>query len=140
MLTYVDERLGPRVFVTRRTSTATTAQVLIPEMQKRGQQPPPLEDVRDDIRETLKQQKITQEIPSWTRELREKADVVIYSGQPAGQPLPPVVKTIQGPEDRGEEENRGEEAAPALIQLRVLLPGPPGPGGRSRGCRRCRAW
>jgi peptidyl-prolyl cis-trans isomerase SurA len=95
VLTYVDERLGPRVFVTPDDVNRYYRQVLTPEMQKRGQQPPPVEEVRDDIRETLKQQKTTQEVTAWTRELREKADVVIYSGQPSGQPLPPVVKTIQ---------------------------------------------
>jgi len=96
VLTYVDERLGPRVFVTPDDINRYYRQVLTPEMQKRGQTAPPVEEVRDDIRETLKQQKTTQEVTSWTRELRQKADVVIYSGQQAGQPLPPVVKTIQG--------------------------------------------
>jgi parvulin-like peptidyl-prolyl isomerase len=96
VLTYVDERLGPRVFVNPDEINRYYRQVLTPEMQKRGQPAPPVEDVRDDIRETLKQQKTTQEVTSWTRELREKADVVIYSAQPSGQPLPPVVKTIQG--------------------------------------------
>ena len=94
VLTYVDERLGPRVFVTPDDISRYYRQVLTPEMQKRGQTAPPVEEVRDDIRETLKQQKTTQEVTSWTRELRQKADVVIYSGQ-AGQALPPVVKTIQ---------------------------------------------
>jgi len=95
VLTYVDERLGPRVFVTPDEINRYYRQVLTPEMQKRGQAAPAVEDVRDDIRETLKQQKTTQEVTSWTRELREKADVVIYSAQASGQPLPPVVKTIQ---------------------------------------------
>jgi hypothetical protein len=66
-------------------------------MRKRGQQPPLLEDVREDIREAVKQQKMTQEMASWTRELRDKADVVVYANNPKpNQPLPPVVKTIQG--------------------------------------------
>lgn len=96
VLTYVDERLGPRVFVTPDDINRYYRQVLTPEMQKRGQAAPPVDEVRDDIRETLRQQKTTQEVTSWTRELRQKADVVIYSGQPSSQPLPPVVKTIQG--------------------------------------------
>jgi parvulin-like peptidyl-prolyl isomerase len=95
VLTYVDERLGPRVFVTPDEINRYYRQVLTPEMQKRGQPAPPVEDVRDDIRETLKQQKTTQEVTAWTRELREKADIVVYSAQQAGQPLPPVVKTMR---------------------------------------------
>ncbi len=94
VVTYVDERLGSRVFVGPDDVSRYYRDVLTPEMRKRGQQPPPLDDVREDIRETLKQQKMTQEMASWTRELRNKADVVVY---PSGkEPLPPVVKTIQG--------------------------------------------
>ena len=95
VLTYVDERLGPRVFVNPDEITRYYRQVLTPEMQKRGQPVPPVEEVRDDIRETLKQQKTTQEVTNWTRELREKADIVVYSAQASGGLLPPVVKTIQ---------------------------------------------
>jgi peptidyl-prolyl cis-trans isomerase SurA len=94
VLTYVDERLGSRVFVGPDDINRYYRDVLTPEMQKRGQPVPPLADVREDIREVLKQQKMTQEMTTWTRELRQKADVIVY---PAGnQPLPPVVKTIQG--------------------------------------------
>jgi hypothetical protein len=94
VLTYVDERLGSRVFVGPDDISKYYREVLTPEMQKGGHPVPPLPEVREDIREVLKQQKMTQEMTSWTRELREKADVVVY---PAGsQPLPPVVKTISG--------------------------------------------
>jgi len=97
VLTYVDERLGARVFVGPDELNRYYREVLTPEMQKRGQPPPPLEDVREDIRETLKQQKMTQEMAKWTQELRNKADVVVYSlSHPANAPLPPVVKTITG--------------------------------------------
>jgi hypothetical protein len=92
VVTYVDERLGARVFVGPDDINRYYRDVLTPEMQKGGHPVPPLADVREDIREVLKQQKMTQEMTSWTRELRERADVVVY---PAGnQPLPPVVKTI----------------------------------------------
>jgi peptidyl-prolyl cis-trans isomerase SurA len=97
VLTYVDERLGARVFVGPDDITRYFRETLTPEMAKQGRQPPPLEEVREDIRETLKQQKMTQEMASWTQELRKKADIVVYSAQPGNQPLPPVVKTIQKP-------------------------------------------
>jgi peptidyl-prolyl cis-trans isomerase SurA len=95
VLTYVDERLGPSVFVTPDDVNRYYRDVLGPEMQKRGQPPPPLDQVREDIRETLKQRKMTAQMESWTKGLREKADVLLYSAEaPAGQPLPPVVKTL----------------------------------------------
>lgn len=98
VLTYVDERLGPSVFVTPDDVNRYYRDVLGPEMQKRGQAAPPLDQVREDIRETLKQQKMTAQMESWTKGLREKADVLLYSAEaPAGQPLPPVVKTLRVP-------------------------------------------
>jgi hypothetical protein len=96
VLTYVDERLGVNVFVTPEDISRYYREVLTPEMRKRGQPAPPLEDVRDDIRETLKQQKITAEMTKWTQGLREKADVVVYPATRTDRPLPPVVKTIRG--------------------------------------------
>jgi hypothetical protein len=95
VLTYVDERLGPRVFVSFDDINRYYRTVLTPEMQKKGAAVPPVEDVREDIREVLKQQKLTGELAKWTEELRAKADVVIYPDQPANAPLPPVVKRIE---------------------------------------------
>lgn len=97
VLTYVDERLGPRVFVSLEEINRYYRDVLTPEMQRRGQAVPPVEDVREDIREVLKQQKLTQEIEKWTQELRDRADIVIHPDHPAGAPLPPVVKRIEKP-------------------------------------------
>jgi hypothetical protein len=95
VFTYVDERLGPRVFVSLEEINRYYRNVLTPQMQSQGKQPPPVEDVREDIREVLKQQRLTQEVEKWTEELRDEADVVIYPDQPAGEPLPPVVKRIE---------------------------------------------
>jgi peptidyl-prolyl cis-trans isomerase SurA len=112
VLTYVNERLGPRVFVSFDDINRYYRNVLTPEMQKKGQPPPPIEDVREDIREVLKQQKLTQEIQTWTEELRNKADVVIYAGQPAGGPLPPVVKKIDTPAKKPETTPKKGPAKP----------------------------
>lgn len=94
VLTYVDERLGPRVFVSLDDINRYYRDVLAPEMRRRGQPVPPVEDVRDDIREVLKQQRLTEEIEKWTQELRARADVVVYDGKP-NSTLPPVVKKIE---------------------------------------------
>ena len=96
VLTYVDERLGPRVFVSLEDINRYYRDVLTPEMRRRGQPVPPVEDVREDIREVLKQQRLTQEIETWTQELRTRADVIVY-GERSGAPLPPVVKKIEKP-------------------------------------------
>jgi peptidyl-prolyl cis-trans isomerase SurA len=109
VLTYVDERLGSRVFVGPDDISKYYREVLTPEMQKGGHPVPPLQDVREDIREVLKQQKMTQEMTTWTKELRARADIVVY---PAGnQPLPPVVKTIQ--EKKAEPAKKPAAKAPA---------------------------
>jgi hypothetical protein len=94
VLAYVDDRLGPRVFVSVEDITRYYRTVLVPQMQKSGKPVPPIEDVREDIREVLRQQKLTQELAAWTEELRARADIVIHGNQPAGKPLPPVVKRI----------------------------------------------
>ena len=114
VLTYVDERLGPRVFVTFDDINKYYRTVLAPEMQKKGQPLPPLDEVREDVREVLKQQKLTQELQSWTEELRAKADVVIYPDQSAGAPLPPVVKKLDAATARkAETKSAPPKKAPA---------------------------
>ncbi|MEA2602485.1 MAG: hypothetical protein QOF89_3477 [Acidobacteriota bacterium] len=112
VLTYVDERLGPKVFVSFDDINRYYKNVLTPEMQKKGQPAPPIEEVREDVREVLKQQKLTQEIQNWTEELRAKADVVIYPDQPAGGPLPPVVKRIDTPATPAKNEPPKKAAKP----------------------------
>jgi hypothetical protein len=113
VLTYVDERLGPRVFVTFDDINKYYRTVLTPEMQKKGQPTPPLEDVREDIREVLKQQKLTQELQTWTADLRIKADVVIYPEQGPGGPLPPVVKRLDASTKKTETKTAPPKKAPA---------------------------
>lgn len=93
VLTHVEEQLGPRVFVSLDDITAYYRNVLTPEMQKRKQPVPPLEDVRDQIRAVLKEQRLNQELDKWTEELRRAADIHVYFDKPA-EKLPPVVKRI----------------------------------------------
>jgi hypothetical protein len=93
VLTYVDEQLGPRVFVSLDDITAYYRNVFTPTMQKSHQPVPPLDDVRDDIRAVLKEERLNEAIEKWTEDLRAKADIQVYFDQPAGS-LPPVVKRI----------------------------------------------
>jgi hypothetical protein len=93
VLTYVDEQLGPRVFVSLDDINNYYRTVLTPQMQKEGKPLPPVEDVRDQIRGVLREKRLNEAIGKWTQELRQKADVQVYFDQPAGK-LPPVVKKI----------------------------------------------
>jgi parvulin-like peptidyl-prolyl isomerase len=94
VMTHVEEQLGPRVFVSLDDIKAYYDKVLTPEMQKRKQPVPPLDEVRDQIRGVLREQRLNEALGKWTQELRQKADVQVYFDQPAGK-LPPVVKKIE---------------------------------------------
>jgi len=95
VLAYVDERLGPQVFVGLDDIANYYRTVLTPKLQQEHLPVPRIEDVRDKIREVLRQQRLTDEIERWTEELRRKAVIAVYFDQPAGGPLPPVVKRIE---------------------------------------------
>lgn len=93
VLTYVDERLGPRVFVSLDDINAYYRNVMTPALAKQHQPVPPLDDVRESIRQVIREQRLNEEIDRWTEELRNKANIANYFDQ-GGKPLPPVVKTI----------------------------------------------
>ncbi len=95
VLAFVDERLGPEVFVSLEDISTYYRTVLTPQVQQQRLPVPPLADVRDKIREVLRQQRLTDEIDRWTEELRRKANILVYFDKPEGGPLPPVVKRIE---------------------------------------------
>jgi hypothetical protein len=51
---------------------------------------PPVEDVREQIREVLRQQRLNDELRRWTTELRSRADVEDFFDRPQ-RALPPRV-------------------------------------------------
>lgn len=89
--TYIEERLGPRIFVALGDIREYYDTVLVPEMQRRGAAVPPLEEVREQIREVLRQQRLNEELVQWTEELRRDADIADYSDVEHAE-LPPVVE------------------------------------------------
>lgn len=95
VLIYVERRLGPRVFVNQEEIQTYYDDVLAAEMASQGQEPPPLPEVRDQIREVLYERRLNEEIEAWTEELRLAADVVDYLDR-AETELPPVVQRIDG--------------------------------------------
>ena len=87
----VDERLGARVFVSLEDIRAYYDEELVPALATAGDQAPPLEEVREDIRGLLKERRLNDEIERWTRELRREADVRLFL-EPPPPPLPPVAE------------------------------------------------
>jgi hypothetical protein len=79
VLTYVEERLGPRVFVGVDDINAYYKDVLTPEMAATRQPLPPMPEVREQIRQVIRQQRLNEEIDRWTEELRQEADIEDYS-------------------------------------------------------------
>ncbi|HTQ80910.1 MAG TPA: hypothetical protein VMM92_13010 [Thermoanaerobaculia bacterium] len=94
VLTYVDERLGPRVFVSLDDINRYYQDSLTPQLKKLGQPVPPVAEVREQIRTVLREERLNKEIDSWTEELRRKADILNYFDD-QGKALPPVVKRIE---------------------------------------------
>lgn len=93
VLRFVEERLGPRVFVGVDEIRAHYDQKLVPELQARGEAVPPIESVREAIRALLREERLGLEIERWTDELRAAADVVdlLDAGE---RPMPPPVVTF----------------------------------------------
>ncbi|MCI0491025.1 MAG: hypothetical protein L0229_30920 [Blastocatellia bacterium] len=78
---FVDFRFRSFVFVTDQEIKKYYEENLAPEIRRAGQVPPPLDesDIRQRITETLRQQKINEELDRWLREARQRADIVILA-------------------------------------------------------------
>ncbi len=98
VLTYVDERLGPRVFVSLDDVREYYDSVLAVEMKGKGQELPELDDVREDIRSVLREQRLNQEIERWTGELRLEADIEDYFERPADSSADVVIGVSTAPD------------------------------------------
>lgn len=88
---FVEQRLGPRVFVSLEDIRRYYERTLVPEMERRGQEAPELSAVRESIRRVLREQRLNEEIAEWTEELRLQADIVVYLDRERTA-LPPVVE------------------------------------------------
>ena len=78
---FVDFRFRSFVFVTEQEIKKYYEENLVPEIRKRGQVPPSLDegDIKQRISDTLRQQKINEELDRWLREARQRADIVILA-------------------------------------------------------------
>ena len=93
---YVDRRLGPRVFISLEDIQTYYDEELVPALREQGTEPPSLSEVRETIREVLRERRLNEEIERWTRELRREADVQILVDDYPDE-LPPTRLTIRQP-------------------------------------------
>lgn len=103
VLIYVEERLGPRVFVDSDDIRTYYQRVLAPQLEAAGAEIPQLNDVRGRIREVLRQQRLNEEIRDWTQELRLGAAVQTFQDRLQAIALddielPPLVERFTEPE------------------------------------------
>lgn len=75
---FVDNRLGARVFVDLEDIEAYYENELTPQLEQANETVPPLREVREDIRELLYQRKLNEELDRWTADLRFQADISVY--------------------------------------------------------------
>ena len=89
VLAYVEERVGPRVFVGLEDIRGYYDATLLPELRRRGEAQPPLDEVREQIRGVLREQRLTEEIGRWTAELRAQAVIEDHFDRESAA-LPPL--------------------------------------------------
>jgi hypothetical protein len=94
VLSYVEERLGARIFVSLDDIRAYYEEELVPGLQAAGSPLPPLEDVREDIRSLLRAERLNAEIVEWTERLRREADIQVFLFAPPEGTLPPLLRRI----------------------------------------------
>lgn len=96
VLSYFEEFLGPRIFVDLEEIREYYEETLVPELEARGAPAPRIEEVREEIRQLLRQRRLNEAIETRTEELRREADVLNFFDSEHDS-LPPVVLEI-GPE------------------------------------------
>jgi hypothetical protein len=65
-------------------------------MRREGANLPPLDDVREQIRAVLREQRLLEEIERWTADLRRHADVIDHF-EARHRELPPVAYQVKPP-------------------------------------------
>lgn len=76
---YIQERFAPMIVVSTDEIESYYKGAFAQQRRQRGLAVPPLADVQEDIRTTLKSSRLQQEVDKWTTELRSRANVDIYT-------------------------------------------------------------
>lgn len=96
ILAYVEDRLGSRVFISLDDIRRFYDAELIPALAAQRQTVPPLSEVREQIRATLFERGLNEEIERWTAELERQADIIDLFGSDH-RDLPPIVEVVRPP-------------------------------------------
>lgn len=95
---YFEEFLGPRIFVSLEDIRGYYEETLVPELAGRGAPVPPIDDVREEIRQLLKERRLNEAIEERTEELRREADILTFFDSEA-EGMPPVVLELTSEDD-----------------------------------------
>ncbi len=76
---YIQERFAPLILVSNEEIQNYYSTTWSQQWRERGLTIPPLSNVREEIRTQLKASRLQQEIDQWTAQLRERANVDIYT-------------------------------------------------------------
>ncbi len=94
VLVYIEERLGPRVFVDLEDVRAYYGGELARKAASEGVELPPVEEIDDEIRALLREIRLNEEIETWTEELRLEAEILDHLDR-SERELPPVVRRLE---------------------------------------------
>ncbi|MGA7614741.1 MAG: hypothetical protein WBX15_06105 [Thermoanaerobaculia bacterium] len=75
---YIEERFSPTIFVSLDEIERYYTDTWVPMRKRQGLPVQPLGDVREAIRDLLKQQRLQQEVDRWTKQLRSHANVDVF--------------------------------------------------------------
>ncbi|MEL7059077.1 MAG: hypothetical protein AAGN46_03510 [Acidobacteriota bacterium] len=90
LMDYVERRLEPRILIDDDQIREYYEGALADELEIRGLERPPLDEVRDAIEALLTERALDEEIDEWTERLRDRADIDIRLDVAPSDPLPPV--------------------------------------------------
>lgn len=76
---YIQERFAPLVFVSSEDIEDYYRGPWSAQRRDRGLPIPPLEEVRDEIRQAIRSSRLQDEIDKWTAQLRARANVDVYA-------------------------------------------------------------
>lgn len=76
---YIDERFAPQIFISLAEIGRFYRDVYVPQRQERGLAPVSLDQAREEIRGIMRGERLEGELELWTRQLREQANVDIYT-------------------------------------------------------------
>ncbi|HEX6179172.1 MAG TPA: hypothetical protein VF057_12490 [Thermoanaerobaculia bacterium] len=76
---YIQERFAPLLFIANEEVEAYYRDEWTRQRRGRGLAVPPLDTVRDEVRQALHAKRLTEETDRWTQRLRLRADVDVYA-------------------------------------------------------------